>query len=122
LVKKEDLIEDFCFLADRVLAVLIFGPSPGGRERRSLDICIVNPEDFNMRGIFQRVDVTGKNYDVWFFEELPLYIKMEIIESHEVLFCRTLLDLYGYFYQLRKLWKDQARRNKLSREELAEHC
>jgi hypothetical protein len=34
-------------------------------------------------------------------------MKMEVIENHEVVFCRDLPELYEYFYFFRKLWKDQ---------------
>jgi len=54
------------------------------------------------------------------FEELPLYMKMEVIDNHEIVFAKDELELYEYFYYFRKLWKDQRRRNELSREELRE--
>ena len=44
-----------------------------------------------------KVDVVGKNYDVWLFEELQFYIKMEVSLNHVVVYCRDTLELYGYF-------------------------
>ncbi len=70
------------------------------------------------REVFKRVDVVGKKYDVWLFEELPLYMKIEVIEKHVIVFCRDELELYEYFYHFRKLWKDQERRNRITREDL----
>ena len=117
MVKKEDVVKDFQFLKNEVLAVLIFGSSVDG-EGRDADVCIVAPEGFDVKEVFKNVDVVGKRYDVWVFEELPLYMKMEVIEKHEIVFAKDELELYEYFHQFRKLWKDQERRNTLSREEI----
>ncbi len=117
MVKKEDVVKDFQFLKDEVLAVLIFGSSVDG-EGRDVDVCIVAPEGFDIKEVFKNVDVVGKRYDVWVFEELPLYMKIEVIEKHEIIFAKDELELYEYFYQFRRLWKDQERRNTLSREEI----
>jgi len=59
-----------------------------------------------------------RNMTFGFFEELSLYMKMEIIESHRVVFCRDLLELHEYFYQFGKIWKDQMRRNKLTKDDI----
>ncbi len=110
--------KDFEFLKDKVLAVLIFGSAVDGDECRDIDVCIVAPEGYDIREVFKRIDVSGKRYDVWLFEELPLYMKLEVIEKHVVVFSRDLLELYEYFYKFRKLWKDQVKRNKVTREDL----
>lgn len=117
MVEKSRVAADLGFLKDRVLAVLIFGSSVKG-EGRDIDVCIVAREDPKevLREVFSKVDAS--KYDVWVFEELPLYMKIEVIENHEIVFCKDELELYEYFYQFRKLWKDQERRNKLSREDL----
>lgn len=114
---KEQVARDFQFLKDKALAVLIFGSSTEG-EGRDTDICIVAPHGFDLKEVFKRVDVTGKKYDVWTFEELPLYMKMEVMENHIIVICEDVPELFEYFYQFRKLWKDQEHRNKLTKEEI----
>ncbi|MHA1806187.1 MAG: hypothetical protein ACTSX2_01270, partial [Candidatus Thorarchaeota archaeon] len=49
-------------------------------------------------------------YDVWLFEELPLYMKMSVITSHVVIACKDVPALFEYFYLFRKIWADQAHR------------
>ena len=85
---------------------------------RDIDVCIVATEGFDIKEVFENVNISGRKYDVWLFEEFPLYMKMEVIENHQIVFCRDELELYEYFYLYRKLWKDQKRRNELSREDL----
>ena len=107
---KQKILKDFEFaLKKNILALLLFGSHVKGEEteRSDVDICIVAPNcdrDELWHEILRRVN-TAK-YDVKIFEELPLYLKVEI------------MDLYEYFYFVRKLWKDQEYRQKLSREEL----
>ena len=60
------------------------------------------------------VDVHSKRYDVYTFEELPLYMKMEVISNHEIIFARDVPELYEYFYFFRKLWKEQEIRQNVS--------
>lgn len=129
--EAQSIAVDFAFLADNkaVLAILLFGS--GAREeagiRSDKDVCIVAPELSDahtrlriLRAIFQRLDVTGKSYDVWFFEELPLYMKIQVIEHHEVIKCRHLPALYEYLYFFRRLWGDQKHHQDLEKRELLE--
>jgi len=43
------------------------------------------------------------------FEELPLYVQIEVIGNHVAIYGDEL-DLSEYFYQFRKLWKDMEHR------------
>jgi hypothetical protein len=126
MVKREALEKDFSFLKHKnVLAVLLFGSGAKREESKKsdIDICIVAPNCSRLdllREIYRNLDVHGKNYDVRIFEDLPLYIKIQIIEDNEIIFTKDVYELYEYFYFFRKLWEDQAHRQKLTREELAE--
>ena len=35
-----------------------------------------------LRKLFQNIDTKSNNIDLYLFEELPLYLKKEVIESH----------------------------------------
>ncbi|MFQ6119799.1 MAG: nucleotidyltransferase domain-containing protein [Methanosarcinales archaeon] len=120
---------DFAFLEEdeRILAVLLFGSGANNQltPRSDRDICIVAPNIRNTSGmrqilkkIYKNLDVIGKRYDVWLFEELALYMKIQVIENHKVVFCKDLPELYEYFYFYRKIWNDQKHRNELDKEEL----
>ena len=39
---------------------------------------------------------------------MPLYLKIEVINNHKIIFAKNVPELFYYFYFLRKLWKDQA--------------
>lgn len=121
-----DLVEkvkrDFVFLTERrdVLAVLLYGSQASGEStpRSDVDICVVAPEadrDELFRTLLRHV---REPYDVKIFESLPMYLKIQVIKNHIVVYARNILDLYEYFYTYRKLWKDQERRNTLTEEEI----
>lgn len=113
------LQREFAFLRKRVLAILLYGSFLEGRGR-DIDICIVAPKQKSekiMSEVWRRIDVAGKRYDVYTFEELPLYMKIGIIERNEIIF-GDKPKLYEYFYFFRKLWDDQKHRQRLTKKEL----
>jgi len=123
---------DFAFLEKEVLAVLLFGSGAKGQltSRSDRDFCIVIPGLqeigekrllLKKKKIYVNLDVVGKRYDIWLFEELPLYMKLQVIENHKVVFCSDLPTLYEYFYFYRKIWDDQKHRQEMDKEELFYH-
>jgi predicted nucleotidyltransferase len=93
----------------------------GDITRGDYDICVVSPESkpsVVLSEIYRHVDVHSKRYDVYTFEELPLYMKMEVISNHEIIFARDVPELYEYFYFARILWKEQEVRQNVSVEEM----
>src|SRR3989338_48803 len=118
MASREKIGKDFAFLKGRVDAVLLFGSHAKGKAapRSDVDICIVAPGKDPaalVRSAWQRL---GAAYDVHAFEELPLHIKMEVINHHTPLYVRDLPALHEYFYFWRKLWADEAHRQALTAE------
>ncbi|MHA1196175.1 MAG: nucleotidyltransferase domain-containing protein [Promethearchaeota archaeon] len=107
----------------KILGIMLFGSQVSEMQtnRSDIDVCVVAPEEdphelFSL--ILERIDISSKRYDVKFFENLPLYIKIRVIERGVVVYSPNELDLYEYFYRFRKLWADQKHRQELSREDL----
>ncbi|HEY9245403.1 MAG TPA: nucleotidyltransferase domain-containing protein [Candidatus Methanoperedens sp.] len=120
--------KDFSFLFGRrdVHSILIYGSFVKGDQtpRSDIDVCIVAPLCKDKRGligeVYRNLDVFSKKYDVRIFEELPLYIQSRIIQDHEIIHTKDIFELYEYFYFFRKLWDDQAARQRLTADELAQ--
>ena len=107
----------------KILGIMLFGSQVSEMQtnRSDIDVCVVAPKEdpyelFSL--ILERIDISSKRYDVKFFENLPLYIKIRVIERGVVVYSPNELDLYEYFYRFRKLWADQKHRQELSREDL----
>ncbi len=127
MVEKEYIEKDFSFIFNKkeVLAVLLYGSVVKEEQtpRSDIDVCIVAPASENkaelLKEVYRNIDVFSKKYDVRIFEELPLYIKIQIIQNHEVIYAKDIYEMHEYFYYFRKLWEDQASRQHVTKEELA---
>lgn len=103
---------DLSAIADMegVLAILLFGSTARDQPlARDIDICIVAPRIGDKASLLLKAlsKVRRPGYDIWLFEELPLYMKVEVIRNHRVLHCRRLEELYDYFANIMALWRDQ---------------
>jgi len=94
--------EEFC---DDTIGILLYGSRTQGRwsERSDIDICIVAPDnDYVMRRINKKL---GGKYDVKVFEKMPMYIRIEIIRTHQIIY-GDAARIGAYFYRFRRLWAD----------------
>ena len=128
MVKKElldQIYNDFSHVIKKkdILGILLYGSYSKRQNvnRSDIDICIVAPnEDLHqlLSFVLQNINVSAKKYDVRIFNELPLYIKIHIIEDGLLIYSSNKLDLYEFFFIYRKLWDDQKHRQKISKEDL----
>ena len=112
----ERIKRDFEFLSDSVLAVVVYGSRAKNEEteRSDIDVCIVAPNTDGFK-IFR--ETLHLDYDIRIFELMPLFLKIEVIKNHEIIYTRDILDFYEYLYFFRKLWKDQEHRQRITKEE-----
>ncbi|MDI6654472.1 MAG: nucleotidyltransferase domain-containing protein [Methanobacteriota archaeon] len=110
----QQIKKDFEFVKDSVKGVLLFGSHATGKvdKRSDIDICLVSPK--NKKIILKVFERLGNKYDVKIFEELPLYIKIDVIKNHITIFGDEVYLSY-YFYNFRKEWKDVEPRIKKNR-------
>ena len=45
-------------------------------------------------------------YEIRFFEEFSLPLKMEIIEKGQIIYVKDISELYEFFFKFRKLWAE----------------
>lgn len=104
----KQLRKDFEEFNNFCRGVILFGSHDRGDQtkRSDVDICIVSPSEGTLNRVYSKL---GGKYDIHVFEELPLYLKMEIVENCKILYGdKDSLSEYFYFY--RKLWKDMKHR------------
>lgn len=128
MVKKElldQIYNDFSYVIEKkdILGILLFGSYSKSKNtnRSDIDICIVAPkEDLHklLSFILQNINVEANKYDIRIFNELPLYIKIHIIEDGLLIYSSNKLDLYEFFFIYRKLWDDQKHRQEISKDDL----
>ena len=117
--------KDFSNIVEKkkITGILLYGSYTDNKatNRSDIDICVVAPdEDMHnlLSYILQNINVNLRKYDVRIFSELPLYIKINVIEDGILIYSPNELDLYEYFYTFRKLWADQKHRQTISKDEL----
>lgn len=109
-----NLEKDFEIFKDDALGILLFGSRARLEDvkRSDIDICIVRPvSDRVLTGIER---MFGGKYDIKVFENLPLYIQIEIIRDHRTLHGDET-QLSEYFYRFRRLWGDMVLRVEYNR-------
>ena len=113
------LKEDFKELAKdkEVHAILAFGSFVSGANtaRSDVDVCIV------AQAVQDKVEMlcrawrqVGGKYDLWLFEELPLYIQAEILQNHQIIYCSDVPALFEYWYPFRKRISDMIHRQRIA--------
>lgn len=121
--KLQGLKEEFLFLENDVIGVLLFGSTSNKtRTKRSdVDVCVVAGKQKPLHIlslVYQKIDAYKKKYDVYIFEELPLYMKAEILRNHKVIISKDVPVLYEYLYFYRKLWDGQKHRQEITKKEI----
>jgi uncharacterized protein len=118
---KRRIKKDLNFLENEVEGILLFGSVAAGEayEESDIDICLVAPETKEGIKLWTRAlaGIRDTRYDLRIFEQMPLFMKMEVIEKGVVIFSRDVCELYEYFYPFRRIWEDQKHRQMLSKEE-----
>jgi len=108
MVMIGQLKKDFEEFKNGCMGILLFGSYAEGEptKRSDIDVCIVKPSESILDDINGKL---GGKYDIKVFENLPLYVKMEVVRHHEVIY-GDKLDLSEYFYFFRKLWQGMEHR------------
>ncbi len=107
--RSMDLKRDFEMFKEDALGILLFGSSARMEdvERSDIDICIVRPVNDGL--LTEMNQMLGGKYDIKVFENLPLYIQIEIIRDHKIIHGDEV-ELSAYFYRFRRLWADMVPR------------
>ncbi|MHA1777585.1 MAG: nucleotidyltransferase domain-containing protein [Promethearchaeota archaeon] len=111
----KDLRENFDFTLQipEILGVMLYGSQVRGdiTNRSDVDICIVTqkkPTGTLLLEILERQPHPKEIYSIFFFHELPLYIKKDIFNEGIVIVSRDVPALYEFFFYYRKIWEDEA--------------
>ncbi len=109
IIDQVQLKKDLEFIKEGVKGILLFGSAAREElsKRSDIDICLVKPKGKRiLLEVFERL---GGRYDVKIFEDLPLYIKMDIIKGHKTIFGDES-DISYYFYRFRREWEGMKHR------------
>lgn len=103
----EPLLED-------ALGVLLWGSHATGdaHARSDVDLCIVAGPDADaslaLQAAWTKARLLDPRYDLKVFEDLPLYLKGEVLDRGLLLASRDAPALWEYLRGFRKVWEDQS--------------
>ncbi|MCX6664560.1 MAG: nucleotidyltransferase domain-containing protein [Euryarchaeota archaeon] len=114
IIKK--IKNDFKPFHNRVLGIVLYGSQQKGTQnsRSDIDICMIAPDE-KPQVLFKQT--LPLNYDIKIFETMPLFLKIQVIQNHKILYAKDQYELFEYFYEFRKLWDDQKYRQHVTRKE-----
>jgi len=71
---------------DRVVAVYLFGSVVSGQvgEFSDIDVCVIG-EDFSWEEKMKMMGDFGEDYDISFFEDMPVWIQMRVLKGMPVI-------------------------------------
>lgn len=109
----EEIRKEFSDFEKEIFALIIYGSCLLGTETRKsdIDICVVAKSKEKAKELYRKtlkISAKKPNYDIHFFELMPLYAQIEVIETGKVIYAQDISELNYYFYFYRKLWQDQA--------------
>ncbi len=98
-----------------VFAILIYGSyaTRDANIRSDIDVCVVlkNNDNEKIKNIYRkilRISAKNEKYDIRIFEQMPLFMKNQVIKNGNVIYTEDKAELEEYFYFFRKLWNDQS--------------
>lgn len=111
----KNLNEDIREIKDNIFAIIIYGSYAKGTptKRSDIDVCVVakNQDKLKINNTYKKIlklSAKTPKYDIRIFEQMPLFMKMEVIENGKIIYVKDLYELNEYFYFFRKLWEDQS--------------
>ncbi len=118
MVKQQLLIElkenfDFTLEIPEILGVVLYGShvNDDDTDRSDVDICIITEKTPTLE-IWNKLMVLQpspkEKYSIFFFHELPLYIKKDIFTDGIVITSPDIPKLYEFYFPYRKIWQDES--------------
>ena len=107
--------KDFGEIKEGVLAILIYGSYEAGdaNVRSDIDVCVIlkNNDEKEINNIYRkilRISAKNEKYDIRIFEQMPLFMKHQVMENGKIIYAKDGRELEEYFYFFKKLWQDQS--------------
>ncbi len=108
-----DLILDhFGDLLPSIRAILLFGSRAMGYAdpHSDIDICLILDDRADRIAVHERMLLAPEEYDIIIYDEIPWYLRGEILERHCIVYAEDPDDLDFWLYKQHRIWSDMKRR------------
>ena len=117
----EDLLNALKDIIPYARGIIVYGSFIKGYadERSDIDICIIKKEGIDLKDLYDRILYVSANerYDIVIFDEIPWYLRGEILENGKIVYAEDMDELDFWLYKRLKIWRDMKRRQKQVRVE-----
>ncbi len=116
---KEQLLDVLKEVILYVKGILIYGSFIKGYAdvNSDIDICVIQKDEggVDSKELYKRIlrVSANKRYDIVIFNEIPWYLRGEILENNEVLYAENADELDFWLYKQSKIWNGMKRRQRL---------
>ncbi|MGB2842582.1 MAG: nucleotidyltransferase domain-containing protein [Halobacteriota archaeon] len=117
---KERLLDALKDVMPYVRGILVYGSFIKGYADRSsdIDICVIQKEGIESKdcfALYERILFVSadERYDIVAFNEIPWYLRGEILENHVVIYAADADELDFWLYKQLKIWNGMKRRQRL---------
>jgi predicted nucleotidyltransferase len=114
---KEHLLEVLKDLMPYVKGILVYGSLVKGYagENSDIDICVIQKEGVDLNDLYERIlEISAdERYDVVIFNEIPWYLRGEILENNDIIYAEDVDELDFWLYKQLKIWNEMKRRQRL---------
>ncbi|MGI6023211.1 MAG: nucleotidyltransferase domain-containing protein [Methanoculleus sp.] len=119
---RQDLILDhFGDILPSIRAILLFGSRAMGYAgpESDTDLCLILGGGADRVAVYESMLLAPEEYDIVIYDEIPWYLRGEILERHCIIYAEDPDDLDFWLYKQRRIWSDMKRRQrKASAEDL----
>lgn len=113
---KERLLDVLKDVIPYVRGILVYGSVIKGYADRSsdIDICVIQKEGIESKDLYERILYVSadERYDIVAFNEIPWYLRGEILKNHEVIYAEDVDELDFWLYKRLKIWNGMKRRQR----------
>ncbi len=114
---KERLLDVLKDVMPYVKGILVYGSFIKGYADRNsdIDICVIQKEGIESKDLYERILFVSadERYDIVVFNEIPWYLRGEILENHVVIYAEDADELDFWLYKQLKIWNGMKRRQRI---------
>ena len=117
---KERLLDALKDVMPYVKGILVYGSFIKGYADRSsdIDICVIQKEGIESKdcfALYERILFVSadERYDIVVFNEIPWYLRGEILKNHVVIYATDADELDFWLYKQLKIWNGMKRRQRI---------
>jgi len=114
---KEELLGVLKDIIPYVRGILAYGSVIKGYAdaKSDIDICVIPKGCIELKELYDRILYVSadERYDITVFNEIPWYLRGEILEHNEVIYAGDDYELDFWLYKYSKTWRGMKRRQRL---------